>query len=59
MISCLRFGIKESWLIMGTIIVLFFIGYIFHLAYKLMDIGFIFISKLVQKVKKDKSAEKL
>lgn len=44
---------------MTSIIILIFLGYFVHLLYKLMDIGFIFISKFVQKFKQDKSAEKL
>lgn len=38
---------------MSTVLILFFIGYVFHCLYKLMDIGFIFLAKFVRKFKKD------
>lgn len=43
---------------MTTIIVLFFVGYIFHLLYKLVDVGMIFLAKFVSKFKKEKEVDK-
>lgn len=42
---------------MTTIIVLFFIGYLFHLLYKVLDHFMIFLFNVAQKLKKDKLAE--
>lgn len=43
---------------MTTVIVLFFVGYIFHLLYKVMDVGMIFLAKFVSKFKKEKEVDK-